>query len=316
MNEETLRDGFLKAFSADRKKTAISFFRDGVVETELTYGDLDQDSNRMASTLRDMGVKKGDRVILFLPKSMMVVIVHLALQKMGAVGIPLNPGFKKSEMAYLLHDAEARAAFTGPDQEAIVHEIDPRLTTITIPADRPYQDLDLFQSAPDDLAREEVGPDDPGLIIYTSGTTGKPKGAILTQRNLIHDARTIIKIWEISKTDVLCHALPLFHVHGLCFALHTALMAGSHVLMLDRFSPQQVMDILTKKTGKYVCTLFMAVPPMYGKLMDHVGDRKLDFEHMRLWTSGSAPLWQRTSRESPGYSAGNLWNGKECRRQA
>jgi malonyl-CoA/methylmalonyl-CoA synthetase len=290
MNEETLRDGFLKAFSADRKKTAISFFRDGVVETELTYGDLDQDSNRMASTLRDMGVKKGDRVILFLPKSMMVVIVHLALQKMGAVGIPLNPGFKKSEMAYLLHDAEARAAFTGPDQEAIVHEIDPRLTTITIPADRPYQDLDLFQSAPDDLAREEVGPDDPGLIIYTSGTTGKPKGAILTQRNLIHDARTIIKIWEISKTDVLCHALPLFHVHGLCFALHTALMAGSHVLMLDRFSPQQVMDILTKKTGKYVCTLFMAVPPMYGKLMDHVGDRKLDFEHMRLWTSGSAPL--------------------------
>ncbi|MFO7600327.1 MAG: class I adenylate-forming enzyme family protein [Candidatus Desulfacyla sp.] len=287
---ETLRDSFLNAFSTRSDKQAITFFRDGVVETELAYGDLDRDSNRIANALRDLGVKKGDRVILFLPKSLFFVAAHLALQKIGAVGIPLNPGFKRSEMAYLVRDADAKLAFTGPGQEGIVHDIAPGLTVLIVHTERPYQDLDLFRSASDHRVEEDIGPDDPGLIIYTSGTTGRPKGAILTQRNLAHDAKNIIHIWEISETDVLCHALPLFHVHGLCFALHTALMAGSHVLMLDRFSPQQVMDLLMKKEGKYVPTLFMAVPPMYGKLMDHVGDRKLDFEHMRLWTSGSAPL--------------------------
>jgi len=244
----------------------------------------------MANTLKDRGLKKGDRVILFLPKSLIFVVAHLALQKMGAVGIPLNPGFKKSEMEYLIHDAEAKLAFTGIEQEEMVQDIDPDLTTIAIHTDRPYQELDFFRLASDDRVEEEVGPDDPGLIIYTSGTTGKPKGAILTQRNLVHDARNIINIWEISETDVLCHVLPLFHVHGICFALHTALMAGSHVLMLDRFSPQAVMDMLMKNEGKYTCTLFMAVPPMYGKLMDHMGEKRFDFGHMRLWTSGSAPL--------------------------
>ncbi|NIO08022.1 MAG: AMP-binding protein, partial [Deltaproteobacteria bacterium] len=94
-----------------------------------------------------------------------------------------------------------------------------------------------------------MGSEDPGLIIYTSGTTGKPKGAILTQRNLVHDARNIIRIWEITESDVLCHALPLFHVHGLCFALHTALVAGSHVLMLDQFSPEKAVEVLAKKEG-------------------------------------------------------------------
>ncbi|MCF8143863.1 MAG: acyl--CoA ligase [Deltaproteobacteria bacterium] len=289
-HEKTLKASFLNVFSARASEEAIAFFREGVVETELTYQDLDRDSNRMANTLKNLGVKKGDRVILFLPKSLLFVVAHLALQKMGAVGVPLNPGFKKSEMEYLIRDADATLAFAGPEQEEIVHDLAPGLTSLTIDTKRPYQDLDFFRSASDDRVEEDVGPDDPGLIIYTSGTTGRPKGAILTQGNLTHDARNIINIWEIAETDVLCHALPLFHVHGLCFALHTVLMAGARVLMLDRFSPRQVLDLLTEKTGQHACTLFMAVPPMYGKLMDHAGDRKLDFEHMRLWTSGSAPL--------------------------
>ena len=290
MNEETLKDCFFNAFSAGGKKKAISFFRDGVVETELTYRELDRDSNRMVNTLKDLGVKRGDRVILFLPKSLIFLIAHLALQKIGAVAVPLNPGFKKSEMEYLVHDAEARLVLAAPEQEAIIYEIDPHFTTLLIHTDKPYQDLDFFRSASADIAREEIELDDPGLIIYTSGTTGKPKGAILTQRNLVHDAKNVIRIWEISASDVLCHSLPLFHVHGLCFALHATLLAGAHTLMLDQFSPQKVIDLLTQKEGEYACTLFMAVPPMYGKLMDYVGEKKLDFEHMRLWTSGSAPL--------------------------
>ncbi|MBL7204319.1 MAG: AMP-binding protein [Desulfobacteraceae bacterium] len=293
MNDGSLKDCFLNSFSIRGEKKAISFFRDGVVETEITYLELDQDSNRMANTLRDLDVNKGDRVILFLEKSLIFVIAHLALQKIGAVTVPLNPGFKKSEMEYLVNDAEAKLVLTGPEQEAIINEIDPGLATIVIHTDKPYQRLDFFRSASDSVAREKVEPDDPGLIIYTSGTTGKPKGAILTQNNLVRDAEHVIKMWEISESDVMCHALPFFHVHGLCFGLQTPLIAGSQVFLLDRFLPEKVIEVLARKDDDQFCTLFMAVPAMYAKMIDHMGGRKIDFDHVRLWTSGSAPLLPR-----------------------
>ena len=290
MDSQSLKDCFKDTALIRGEKKAISFIRDGVLETELTYSELDKDSNRVANTLLGLGVKKGDRVIFYLPKSLGFVVAYLAVQKIGAIGVPLNPGFKQSEMLYLLKDTEAGLALTGPEQEAIIRDIDPRLNTIVIHEDSPYQELDFFRSAPDATPRVEIGPEDPGLIVYTSGTTGKPKGTILSQTNLVHDAGNVIKIWEISESDVLCHALPLFHVHGLCFALHTALIVGSHVLMLDAFSPERVLETLAKKEGEYVCTLFMAVPSMYGKILDYLGETILDFEHIRLWTSGSAPL--------------------------
>jgi malonyl-CoA/methylmalonyl-CoA synthetase len=107
---------------------------------------------------------------------------------------------------------------------------------------------------------------------------------------LTSDARNIIAIWQITSADVLCHTLPLFHVHGLCFALHTALFSGAHVRMLDAFKPQNVIAELLRKSGDPPCTVFMAVPAMYTILMDAIGDPKPDFGHMRLFTSGSAPL--------------------------
>ncbi|MBW2344688.1 MAG: acyl--CoA ligase [Deltaproteobacteria bacterium] len=293
MDGESLKDCFLDTARACGEKTAISFFREGVIETELSYLQLNQDSNRMANTFLDLRVKKGDRVILYLEKSLAFVVAYLGLQKIGAIAVPLNPGFKSSEMSYLIKDADAKLALSGSAQEAIIKEVGPRSTTIVINTEIPYQDQDFFRYASDSVIPVEIAPDDPGVIIYTSGTTGKPKGAVLTQKNLVHDSRNICKIWDITRSDVLCHSLPLFHVHGLCFALHTALTAGSHVLMLDEFSVENVIEVLTKKEGKYVCTVFMAVPSMYAKMMDYVGGKALDFEHMRLWTSGSAPLLVR-----------------------
>ena len=290
MGGESLRDCFTDSSSIRGEKKAIGFLREGMIETEISYLELDQDSNRMANTFLDLGVKKGDRVILYLQKSLGFVVAYLALQKIGAIAVPLNPGFKKSEMVYLIKDTGPRLVLSGPEQEGLIKQIGPRLTTIVIHTERPYQDPDFFRSASDVITKVEIGPEDPGLIIYTSGTTGKPKGAILTQGNLVHNARNIIRIWEITEYDVLCHALPLFHVHGLCFALHTALMAGAHVIMLDRFSPEKAIEVLSKREGEYVCTLFMAVPSMHGRMMDYLGERSLDFGNIRLWTSGSAPL--------------------------
>ena len=290
MRMESLTECFTESFLARKDMPAITFLRNGRVETQISYLELERDANRMANTFVGLGVEKGDRVILFIPKSLIFVVAHLALQKLGAIAIPLNPGFKKSEMQYLLGDAQAKIILLEPDKESIIKVIAPDLTTLVIDSQKPYQDINLFSTASQDVFPVDIGPEDPGLIIYTSGTTGKPKGAVLTSRNLVHDARNIINIWEISNTDVLCHALPLFHVHGLCFALHTSLLAGAHVLMLDQFSPARVIDTLSKQDGPRVCTIFMAVPAMYAKLMEHIGDRKFDFPHMRLWTSGSAPL--------------------------
>ena len=290
MSGESLGDFFTATFLMYREKPAITFLRDGKVETELSYFELNQDTYRMANVFLERGITKGDRVILLIQKSLIFVVAHLALQKIGAIAVPLNTGFKKSELQYLLSDAEAKLIVLEPAKEALISDIDPNLSSLTIDTQKPYHDLALLRSASDDFTPIETRPQDPALIIYTSGTTGKPKGAILTQKNLIRDARNIIQIWEITESDILCHALPLFHVHGLCFALHTSLLAGAHVLLLDSFSPSQIINVLSKKEGPCACTVFMAVPAMYAKLIEYLGDKKLAFDHMRLWTSGSAPL--------------------------
>ena len=98
MNGKSLNDCFMDSSLAQGEKKAISFLREGMVETEISYKELNQDSNRMANTFLDIGVTKGDRVILYLQKSLAFIVAHLALQKIGAIGVPLNPGFKQSEM--------------------------------------------------------------------------------------------------------------------------------------------------------------------------------------------------------------------------
>jgi malonyl-CoA/methylmalonyl-CoA synthetase len=290
MGEKTLKDVLMQTTARLRNKIALSFVREGLVETEISYGRLEEDSNRLAHTFLKKGVAKGDRVIFFLDKCLLSVVAHLAVQKIGAIGVPLNPGFKKAEMAYLLGDAQARLVLCGTAQAELVRDIDPSAETLVVDPQEPYEVIDLFRSASAESPHAEVDPDDPGLIIYTSGTTGLPKGAILTQKNLACDAENIISIWEITETDVLCHALPLFHVHGLCFALHTALIAGSHVLLLPAFSAEAVNTILAHGIQGYMPSVFMGVPSMYAGMMETLGEKTLSFDHMRLWTSGSAPL--------------------------
>jgi malonyl-CoA/methylmalonyl-CoA synthetase len=289
MSDMALKDCLVDTFLKHKEKKAVSFLRRGRVATEITYHELHRDSNRVANKFREMGVTKGDRVILYFPKCLFFVVAHIALQKIGAVAVPLNPGFKRSEMAYFVDDAGPRLVLAGVEQEPMLKEVDSASQILVIDAQERYQELDFFRDYPDEIGDVKIGPDDPGLIIYTSGTTGKPKGAVLTQRNLVHDAGNVIQIWQISASDVLCHALPLFHVHGLCFALHTCLIAGGHSVTLDQFASQTVVELLADKE-RYGCTVFMAVPAMYGKMLEYAAGRNLDFAHVRLWTSGSAPL--------------------------
>lgn len=303
MTEDNLALAFKERFREFSREPALTFFRNGVPAPGLSYGQLDAGVNRCAGLLAREGVRSRDRVILLLEKSTAWVMAHLALIRMGAVVVPLNPGFKPHELAYLLKDADARLILADPEIHETVRSLVPetRVTAMPaeIPADTPAAPppdngtgQQHFETAPAGAAGM-ISPRDPALIVYTSGTTGNPKGAVLTHANLLHDARTIISAWQITRADILCHSLPLFHVHGLCFALHTALLSGAHVLMTDRFDPETVIDILTRKTPPGPSTVFMAVPTMYNRLMEKLGNRQPDFSHLRLITSGSAPLLEK-----------------------
>jgi malonyl-CoA/methylmalonyl-CoA synthetase len=272
------------------EKKAILFLKKGKLESEISYSFLQQISNRVANALIEMGLKKGERVILYMPKSMEQVIFHLGVQKAGAISVILNPGFKKDEMAYFLKDTDARILVVGKKEEALIRTIDERKLILSVDTERPFAQEKLFSECSPRISEIESTSQDPALLIYTSGTTGQPKGAILTQGNLVQDAKNIIHIWEITEMDVLCHALPLFHVHGLCFALHTTLIAGAKIVMFDEFSPETAIDILSLQEGELACTMFMAVPTMYLRMIDRMGKRKQNFSHLRLLASGSAPL--------------------------
>jgi malonyl-CoA/methylmalonyl-CoA synthetase len=290
MHNESISSWFESSCLKWHKKKALTFLRDGEIETVLTYSQLGHDVSGFAETLVAQGVTRGDRVLLYLEKSLISVVAHFALQKIGAVSVPLNPGFKKGEMQYLLNDADAALLLADEGKGDWIQKIHPTAQVMELPTRKPYQEgmsFKLLSHAPLETVPTFK---DPALIIYTSGTTGDPKGAVLTQENLVHDAANIIKRWEISEKDVLCHALPLFHVHGLCFALHTALLSGVHVVMLDRFDPLKVLDVLARKEIDRACTVFMAVPAMYTRLLDAMEGNPRDFSHIRLLTSGSAPL--------------------------
>ena len=272
------------------EKEAILFLRKGRLESRITYSSLKEISDRAAKGLKEMGLRKGDRSILFMPKSLEEVVIHIGIQKVGAISVILNPGFKKEEMAYFLKDTDAKMVIVGKREETLIRSIDGKRPLISVDTGFPFNEGKLFPSSSSQLFHEEGSPDDPAVLIYTSGTTAQPKGAILTQQNLIQDARNIIQIWEITERDVLLHALPLFHVHGLCFALHTSLIAGSKIVMMDEFSPENVVDLLSRPKGEQVCTMFMGVPTMYVKMIERMEGKEQDFHHIRLLASGSAPL--------------------------
>lgn len=291
--DETLAHLIDKTALRLKEKKAILFLRKGKLESEITYSSLQQISNRVGNALIEMGLKKGQRVILYMPKSMEQVIFHLGVQKAGAISVILNPGFKKEEMTYFLKDTDAKILVVGKKEEALVRSIGEKRLILSVDTESPFRQEKLFPEYSSQISEKESTFHDPALLIYTSGTTGQPKGAILTQENLVQDAKNIIHIWEITERDVLCHALPLFHVHGLCFALHTALIAGAKIIMCDEFSPETAIDILSRQEGELACTMFMAVPTIYLRMIDRMEGKKQNFNHLRLLASGSAPLLPR-----------------------
>jgi malonyl-CoA/methylmalonyl-CoA synthetase len=262
------------------------------------YQDVDDVSGRFANALIDLGVKPGDRVAVQVEKSIEAIMLYLGTIRAGGVFLPLNTGYTPAEIEYFLGDAEPRVFVCDPGKAAA-------LTPIGEKAGARVETLGVWKSpdvsagtlsdrtlaAPAQFDTVARGPDDLGAILYTSGTTGRSKGAMLTHDNLASNAATLADYWRFTADDVLIHALPIFHTHGLFVATNTALVAGSRMIFMPRFDPDRIFEAMPRATA------MMGVPTFYTRLLQDPRLTKEATAHMRLFVSGSAPLLAETHRE-------------------
>ena len=260
-----------------------------------SYADVDDVSGRFANTLVALGVQPGDRVAVQVEKSIEAFMLYLATLRSGAVFLPLNTAYTGAELAYFLGDAEPRVFVCDPAKaEAlapVAAEAGAQLESMGVYKQKEPAPGTFFAKAEEArcaFQTIERGPNDLAAILYTSGTTGRSKGAMLTHHNLWSNAEVLAEYWRFSEDDVLLHALPIFHTHGLFTSSMTLMAAGGSMIFLNRFDADQVIEWLPK------ATTMMGVPTFYTRLLDNSGFTRDLVAHMRLFTSGSAPLLAET----------------------
>ncbi len=246
---------------------------------DWSYRQLTERVDRLAGLLVSLGVEPGDRVLAQVQKSPEAIALYLAVLQAGAIYAPLNTAYTEAEIAYFLDDAEPKLLVHDP--EATLPPVRCRCLSLrgatgslvqaearATPLERPVTRL----------------ADDVALLVYTSGTTGRAKGAMLTHANLRANADALFTAWGWRDEDVLLHALPIFHVHGLLISLHCAFLGGTPTWLLPRFDPDAIKRVLPQ------CTVMMGVPTYYTRLLNDPDFDATLCRSMRLFISGSAPL--------------------------
>ena len=259
-----LHDLFAKGFPADREKPCF-MLGDG---RNVSYRELADGAASVAGRLISEGVQPGDRVALQAEKSHQGVMIYLGVIMAGAVFLPLNAAYTPAEIAYFIRDAEPKVFITDPQ--------------------RYVEESHAFAPLAEAVSR---GAGDLASIIYTSGTTGRSKGAMLTHGNLAANAVALHKAWAFTPDDVLLHALPIFHVHGLFVAMHCAFLCGCPMIWLPKFVDADVLAGLRR------ATVMMGVPTFYTRLLANPQFGRDSAPNVRLFISGSAPLLPTTFAE-------------------
>jgi malonyl-CoA/methylmalonyl-CoA synthetase len=254
------------------------------------YDELDAASARIAHALTAAGARPGDRVAAQTDKCWEALALYLACLRAGFVYLPLNTGYQKSELAYLFGDAEPAVIVCAPAAAKRVAALRPEASVLTL-ASGTGTLLDRASGQSESFDTVVSKPDDVAAILYTSGTTGQPKGALLTHRNLASNAVTLVEFWGFTRGDVLLHALPIYHVHGLFVACHCALLAGARMLWLAKYDAAEVRALLPR------ATVMMGVPTFYTRLLALPSFGADDCRATRLFVSGSAPLLAETFDE-------------------
>ncbi len=282
MSNANLYELFRSRFPADMSKIFLQQ-EDGL---HLTYGEIDRLSAQIAAVLKARNIQKGDRILVQVEKSMAAVALYLACLRTGAVYLPLNTAYTPQEVDYFITDA--RPALLVPDPEACANFTRHNIAMLTLDAQGMGSLITEADSQDPFQPIAEVEDNDLAAILYTSGTTGRSKGAMLSHKNLASNALTLHRIWRWRPDDILLHALPIFHVHGLFVALHCALLGGSTVWFLPRLDVEALIRLLPKST------VLMGVPTFYSRLLGHPDFTKDLCRTMRLFISGSAPLLEET----------------------
>ena len=259
----------------------------------ITYEALLAFTARIAHALVAEGVRPGDRVAVQVEKSLSALVLYLATLRAGAVFLPLNTAYTPAEVDYFVRDAEPRLLVCDPTKrealQASADAVGARIVTLDAKGEGELADkaLDL----PDDFSTVPREDGDLAAILYTSGTTGRSKGAMLTHANLVSNALALKEIWHFTDKDVLIHALPIYHTHGLFVASNVVLFSGATMIFLPKFDPAEVLKLLDRATA------LMGVPTFYVRLLQQKGLTREATSGMRVFISGSAPLLADTHRE-------------------
>ena len=262
---------------------------------KVTYGDLAAGSAQIANVLADSGVVAGDRVAVQVDKSPDAILLYLACLRAGAAFLPLNTAYTPAEIAYFLGDARPRVFVCEPQNRDKLLAVAQSAGVCHVETLGMREDGSLMEAAQaasdtfDDVPR---GPDDLAAILYTSGTTGRSKGAMLSHDNLASNALTLADYWRVTQNDVLIHALPIYHTHGLFVAMNSMLLAGGSMFFLPKLNPDLMLQLMSRGA-----TMMMGVPTFYTRLLQHPGLTTEATKNMRLFVSGSAPLLAETHRE-------------------
>ena len=286
-----LRAGF--PADLDRRAVTVADSPAGAAGAALDYSwrDLDRGSAMIANLLASLDLPPASRVAVQVDKSVEALMLYLAVLRAGHVFLPLNTAYQADEIAYFVGNAEPAVVVCSPKNFGWVSRIAFKAGSgqvYTLGDDRSGSLLERAAHHADVHEPVQRAESDLAAILYTSGTTGRSKGAMLSHGNLLSNARTLQQYWGWQPDDVLIHALPIFHVHGLFVALHGALLNGSPMVWFNRFDARAVVARLPE------ATVFMGVPTLYTRMLAEPGLTRAACSGMRLFISGSAPLQVET----------------------
>ncbi|WP_341922596.1 malonyl-CoA synthase [Polaromonas sp. YR568] len=290
MKNNNLFAALRAAFPEDLDAVAVE------TDTGLNYSwrDLERSTAMMANLLQSLDLPAGARIAVQVEKSVEAMMLYLATLRAGYVFLPLNTAYQSAEIEYFIGNAEPSVVVCSSKNFGWVSKIAFKAGTqnvFTLDDDRTGSLLERAAHCSDRHEVVQRGADDLAAILYTSGTTGRSKGAMLSHGNMLSNALVLKDYWAWESGDVLIHALPIFHVHGLFVAIHGALINGSKMIWLARFDPKLVVQKLPE------ATVFMGVPTLYVRLLAEPGLTREACRHMRLFVAGSAPLLIETFTE-------------------
>ena len=257
----------------------------------LTYGQAHEETGRLANAIAALGVKPGDRVAVQVEKSPRALLLYMACVRAGAVYLPLNTAYTLAELKYFIEDAEPTLIVCDPNAREGIKAFAAGAKVETLGAKGEGSLADKARAQPPEHEPVTRAADDLAAILYTSGTTGRSKGAMLSHANLLSNADTLAALWRFTQDDVLIHALPIYHTHGLFVATNVLMRAGAAMHFRAKFDPAEVLSLMPRATA------LMGVPTFYTRLLDQPGLTQDAAKTMRLFISGSAPLLADTHRQ-------------------